>query len=133
MVAPELDALTRANVARHMGVAIDHFNHDRLEPAREIFIGITESFPDYSGAPQALAALALTYYKQGDCAGTRRHYQALLEHYPENGLVAEALYHLGLCAERSAEPATALEYFSRLLVQYPDTVYARQAQERIDQ
>jgi TolA-binding protein len=55
----------------------------------------------------------------------------LIERYPDSPLVAEAWYHLGLCAERAGDTAAAREFFSRVVSDYPDTVYARQAQERI--
>lgn len=129
--APDLGVMTRANVDQRMGVAIDHFNHDRLEPARAIFMDIIENFPDYTGAPQALAALALTYYKVDDCQHTERNFRALIERYPDHELVAEAWYHLGMCAERSADATAARDYFSRVVSDYPDTVYARQARERL--
>jgi TolA-binding protein len=128
---PDPGPMTGDNVDRHMGVAIDHFNHDRLVSARAILSEIAERFPDYSGAPQALAALALTWYKQGDCQGTERNYRALIERYPDSPLVAEAWYHLGICAERSSDTAAAQKFFSRVVSDYPDTAYARQARERI--
>ena len=114
-----------------MGVAIDHFNHDRLPAARVLLAKISEQFPDYEGAPQALAALALTYYKEGDCAGTEQHYRTLIDRYPGHKLVPEAWYHLGLCAERSGRAAEAQAYFVRLAKNYPDTVYGKQAGEQV--
>ncbi|MCH7506682.1 MAG: tetratricopeptide repeat protein [Proteobacteria bacterium] len=119
------------NVTEMMGMAIDHFNHDRLRQARVLFAKIIEQFPDYEGAPQAVAALALTYYKEGDCASTEQHYRALIDRYPGHRLVPEAWYHLGLCAERSGRAAAAQEYFIRLAKDYPDTVYGKQAGERV--
>jgi len=119
------------NVTEMMGMAIDHFNHDRLRQARVLFAKIIEQFPDYEGAPQAVAALALTYYKEGDCASTEQHYRALIDRYPGHRLVPEAWYHLGLCAERSGRVAAAQEYFIRLAKDYPDTVYGKQAGERV--
>ena len=119
------------NVTEMMGVAIDHFNHDRLREARVLFARISEQFPDYEGAPQALAALSLTYYKEGNCAGTEQHYRALIDRYPGHRLVPEAWYHLGLCAERSGRATEAREYFVRLAKNYPDTVYGKQAGERV--
>ncbi len=123
--------MTRDNVDRQMGVAIDHLNNGRVGPAREIFSGIAENYPDHRGAPQALAALALTFFMEGDCQGTERNYRALIERYPDNPLAAEAWYHLGLCAQQADDAAAAREYFYRVVNEYPDTDYARQALERI--
>ena len=103
----------------------------RLREARVLFAEISEQFPNYEGAPRALAALALTYYKEGDCAGTEQHYRALTDRYPGHRLVPEAWYHLGLCAERSGRATEAQEYFVRLSKTYPDTVYGQQAEERV--
>jgi TolA-binding protein len=128
---PDPGVMTDDNVDQQMGVAIDHFNHDRLESARAIFIEIVEKFPDYSGAPQALAALALTHFKEGDCQGTEQNYRALIERHPDSPLAAEAWYHLGICAERQSDAGAAREFFSRVISDYPDTVYAAQARERV--
>jgi TolA-binding protein len=128
---PDPGVMTDDNVDQQMGVAIDHFNHDRLESARAIFIEIVERFPDYSGAPQALAALALTHFKEGDCQGTEQNYRALIERHPDSPLAAEAWYHLGICAERQSDATAAREFFSRVISDYPDTVYAAQARERV--
>ena len=107
------------------------FEHGRLRGARGLFAKIMEQCPDYAGARQALAALALTYYKEGDCANTSQHYRARIDRYPGHRLVPEAWYHLGLCAERSGKAAEAQEYFVRLVINYPDTVYGKQAGERV--
>ena len=123
--------LNEDNIDYYMGIAIDHFNHDRLEEAKIIFQNISGQYPDYSRAPQALAALALVYYKQGDCKMTLVHYEELVKRYPGDTLVPEAYYHLGLCNEKLGNLAEGRDYLSRAARDYPDTVYGGQARERL--
>lgn len=123
--------LSEDNVAHYMGIAIDHFNHDRLAEAKVLFQEISARFPDFSGTPQALAALALVYYKQEDCKMTLVHYKELINRYPKDKLVPEAYYHLGLCNEKLGNSEKAREYLSRVVRDYPDTVYGRQARQRL--
>jgi TolA-binding protein len=114
-----------------MGRAIGYFNRDRLTEARPILLQITQRFPDYSGAPQALAALALSYYKEGDCVNTIRYYQQLAQRYPEHGLVPEAYFHQGLCLERKGDREAAAKLFMKVLALDPDGVYGRQAEQKV--
>jgi len=119
------------NIDHYMGIAIDHFNHDRLEEAKALLQDISDRYPDYSGTPQALAALALVYYKQGNCGMTLVHYGELINRYPGDSLIPEAYYHLGLCNEKLGDLEKGQGYLSRAARDYPDTVYGRQALERL--
>jgi TolA-binding protein len=110
--------------------AINYFNHDQLEEAKPIFLQISERFPDFEGAPQALAALALCYYKVGDCLNTIKYYQKLTERYPEHQLVAEAYFHLGLCYEKTGSRSLAEEAFRKVLEIDKDGVYGKQAAKK---
>jgi TolA-binding protein len=123
--------LDEDNIDYYMGIAIDHFNHDRLEEAKSLLQDISGRFPDHVHAPQALAALALVYYKQGDCQMTLAHYGELVKRYPGDKLVPEAYYHLGLCNQRLGNLEKGQDYLSRVAREYPDTVYGRQARERL--
>ncbi|KPJ99126.1 MAG: hypothetical protein AMJ60_06020, partial [Desulfobacterales bacterium SG8_35] len=96
----EMIDINSSNLDQYMGRAISYFNRDRLDEAKPILRAISERFPDFSGTPQALAALALCYYKEDDCSNTINYYQKLIDRYPEHSLVPEAYFHLGLCFER---------------------------------
>ena len=124
-------SLNEENIDHYMSIAIDHFNHDRLEEAKILFQDISTRFPDYSGASQALAALALVYYKQENCEMTLVHYGELISRYPKDKLVPEAYYHLGLCNEKLGNPDKGRGYLSRVARDYPDTAYGRQARQRL--
>jgi len=91
----------------------------------------SERFPDFSGAPQALAALALCYYKEGDCANTIRYYQELLLRYPEHSLVPEAYFHLGLCLERTGNSKSAEDAYRKILAIDPDGPFGSQARTKL--
>ncbi len=123
--------LSGYNIDHYMSTAIDHFNHDRLEEAKALFQDISARFPDYPGAPQALAALALVYYKQENCAMTLIHYGELISRYPGDKLIPEAYYHLGLCNEKLGNLEKGQSYLSRVARDYPDTDYGRQARQRL--
>jgi TolA-binding protein len=119
------------NLDQYLGKAVNYFNQDRLEEARPIFQVISDRYPGFAGAPQALAGLALIYYKQGDCLGTIENYKKLLERYPENKLAAEALFHLGICYERNGKKKLSTVYYKKLLDGYPDSVYGKQAAQKL--
>ena len=121
-----------SNLSEYMGRAIDHFNHDRLDEAKPILLEISERFPDFAGAPQALAALALCYYKERDCTGTIKYYQKLIDRYPENDLAAEAYFHIGLCYEKMGRLLEAEEAFLKVLGKSLDSIFSRQAQEKLE-
>ena len=123
--------LSGDNIDYYMGIATDHFNHDRLDEAKALFRNISSRFPAYSGTPQALAGLALIAYKQENCEMTLIYYQELIDRYPRDKLVPEAYYHLGLCNEQLGRIETAKNNFSRVAREYPDTVYGRQARKRM--
>ena len=93
------DGLTDENVNEYMGKAIHLFNQDRIQEAKPIFKEIGERFPDFQGAPQALACLALIHYKQKDYKNTIFYYRKLIERYREDKLVPEAYFHIGLSHE----------------------------------
>jgi TolA-binding protein len=114
-----------------MGRAINYFNHDQLEEAKPILLQIIERFPDFEGVPQALAALALCYYKVNDCTNTIKYYRKLVERYPEDRLTPEALFHLGLCYERNGQTKLANEYFEKLSEKYPQSIYGKQAKDML--
>jgi len=123
--------INSSNLNEYMGRAINYFNHDQLEEAKPILQQISERFPDFKGAPQALAALALCYYKDNDCSGTIKYYQKLAERYPKNHLVPEALFHLGICHERIGQEKLANEYFEKLSEKYPQSIYGKQAKDKL--
>jgi len=125
--------INRANLNQVMGQAISYFNQDRLEEAKPILLEISQRFPDYAGAPQALAALALCFYKEDDCANTIRYYQELVERYPGHRLAAEAYFHLGLCFDRTGNPERAAEAYRKVLEIDADGVYGSQAGARLNQ
>ena len=110
-----------------MGRAITYFNLDMLDEAKPILLQISERFPDFEGAPQALAALALCYYKEGDCRNTIKYYLKLIERYPGNKLLAEAYFHLGLCHEKSGKQILAADAFKKVLNLDPGGIYGEQA------
>ncbi len=123
--------LTRENINQRMNQAIHLFNQDRLNEAKPIFQEISKRYPDFTGAPQALACLALISYKQGNCHGTRRHYQELIKRYPQDRLVPEAYYHLGICYEILGEKKQAEDAYRNGAAKYPETIYGKQAAERL--
>jgi TolA-binding protein len=127
----EMPLLTEENINQHMNQAIHLFNQDRLNEARPIFQEISDRYPEFEGAPQALACLALIFYKQGDCYGTIRHYQELIERYPQDRLVPEAYYHLGICYEKTGKKELAKEAYQIVSIQYPETIYGKQAAEKL--
>ncbi|KPJ99730.1 MAG: hypothetical protein AMJ60_04035 [Desulfobacterales bacterium SG8_35] len=124
-------SINRANLQQYMGRAISYFNQDRLAEAKPILLQISERFPDFNGAPQALAALALCYYKENDCTNTIKYYQKLVERYPGDRLTPEALFHLGLCHERIGQKKLANEYFEKLSERYPQSIYGKQAKDKL--
>ncbi|MDX1776710.1 MAG: tetratricopeptide repeat protein, partial [Desulfobulbales bacterium] len=99
------------------------------DKAKPLLKEISERFPDFSGAPQALAALALCHYKENDCLNTVKYYQKLIERYPGNKLLAEAHFHLGLCFERLGNRQRATDSYEKVVENFPGTIYARQASE----
>jgi TolA-binding protein len=117
----------------YMGKAVSYFNQDRLAEAKPIFQEIVDRYPGFSGTPQALAALALCHYKEGDCQGTIENYQKLLERYPDHGLAAEAYFHIGICHERSGNNDLAVDAFRKVLAVDPEGVYGEQARTKISQ
>ena len=125
--------INSSNLEQYMGRAIAYFNQDRLDEAKPIFREISERFPDYAGAPQALAALALCYYKADDCLNTINYYQKLVERYPEHRLAAEAYYHLGLCFEQMENTKNAEDAYRKILTLDPDGPYANQARIKVGQ
>jgi TolA-binding protein len=129
-VEPQPSTGSGESADQRLGVAINHFNNDRLDPARQILTQLIEDYPDYAGVPRALAMLALTHFKTGDCEGTAHYYSTLIERFPGNELVPEALYHLAICAERAGDSAAADGYSGRLTGDFPDSIYARQVRER---
>ncbi|HKJ13841.1 MAG TPA: tetratricopeptide repeat protein, partial [Desulfobulbales bacterium] len=124
--------INSSNLNEYMGRAISYFNQDRLAEAKPILLQISERFPDFKGAPQALAALALCYYKENDCNNTIRYYQKLTERYPEHRLVAEAYFHLGLCYEKTGSRSLAEEAFRKVLEIDKDGVYGKQATQKLN-
>ncbi len=113
----------------YMGKAISYFNEDRLAEAKEILLEIVDRYPGFAGTPQALAVLALCYYKEGDCLNTIKYYQKLINRYPDHELAAEAYFHLGLCHERTGNNNLAEEAYGEVVENFPDSIYARQASE----
>ena len=124
--------IDRFNLDHYMGRAITYFNLDMLDEAKPILLQISEKFPDFEGAPQALAALALCYYKEGDCLNTIRYYQKLIDRYPYSDLRAEAYFHLGLCFERTGQNEKSKKALYRVTADYPDSVFSTQAQRMLD-
>ena len=123
--------INRDNLQEYMGRAITLFNQDRLDEAKPIFLQISDRFPDFTGAPQALAALALCYYKEGDCANTIRYYSRLVGRYPHDRLAAEAYFHLGLCFDRQGDTKQAEDAYKRVLALDKNGVYGKQAGEKL--
>ena len=123
--------LNRSNLDQYMGRAISAFNRDRLEEAMPILLEISERFPDFAGAPQALAALALCYYKLGDCPSTISNYRKLIDRYPGHRLAAEAYFHIGDCQERMGDREQAGKAFRTVLGIDRNGVYGRQAANRL--
>jgi TolA-binding protein len=124
--------INSSNLNKYLGRAINYFNHDQLEEAKPILLQISERFPDYERAPQALAVLALCYYKVGDCSGTIKYYRKLTERYPEHQLVAEAYFHLGLCYKKTGSRTLAEEAFRKVLEIDKDGVYGKQAAQKLN-
>jgi tol-pal system protein YbgF len=90
--------------------------------------------PDiHTGNLEALAGLALVYYKQGDCRGTIINYKKILERYPDDKLAAEALFHIGLCYGRDGQKKLSTVYYKKLVDGYPDSVYGKQAAKKFIQ
>jgi len=123
--------ITRANLQQSMGRAISYFNQDRLAEARPILLQISERFPNFEGAPQALAALALCYYKENDCTNTIKYYQKLTERYPDNKLIPEAYFHIGLCLEKTGNQNLAKKAYRNVLEFDRNGVYGRQAAKKL--
>ena len=123
--------INSSNLDRSMGRAITYFNQDRLDKAKPMLREISERFPEFSGAPQALAALALCYYKEGDCANTITYYRKLVERYPEHNLVPEAYFHLGLCFEKTGNRELALDAYRKILAIAPDGAFGKQARSKV--
>jgi TolA-binding protein len=117
------------NLDYYMGKALNFFNHDQVEKAKPILQEISDRYPGFAGAPQALAALALCYYKEGDCQNTIKNYKKLISRYPAHGLLAEAYFHLGVCYERTGNQKLAEDAFRKVVNSFPDTIYAKQASE----
>jgi TolA-binding protein len=123
--------INSSNLDQYMGRAIAYFNQDKLDEAKPILRAISERFPDFSGAPQALAALALCYYKEDDCSNTITQYQKLVERYPGHSLAPEAYFHLGLCFERAGNRNGAEDAYRKTLAIDPDGPYGNQARIKV--
>jgi len=125
--------INSSNLNQYMGQAITYFNQDKLDEAKPILLQISEHFPGFTGAPQALAALALCYYKEGDCLNTIKYYQKLIERYPGHMLTVEAYFHLGICYERLGSPDLAKDAFRKVVALDKSGIYAEQAAKKINQ
>ncbi len=121
------------NLQQYMGRAITYFNLDMLDEAKPILLQISQRFPDFEGAPQALAALALCYYKEGDCADTIKYYKRLVERYPDHKLAAEAYFHLGVCYERTGNTILAENAYRKVVEIDPGGAFGKQAKSKIGQ
>jgi len=121
--------INSSNLDEYMGRAITFFNQEKLDAAKPIFLQISQEFPEFEDAVQALAALALCYYKEGDCSTTIKYYQQLVARYPNHQLAAEAFFHLALCFEKTGNKGLAKEAYGNVIKSFPDTTYARQALE----
>ena len=124
-------SINRANLQQYMGRAISYFNQDRLAEAKPILLQISERFPDFDGAPQALAALALCYYKENDCTNTIKYYQELVERYPDHKLLPEAYFHTGLCHEKNGNQNLAKKAYQKVLEFDRNGVYGTQAAKKL--
>jgi TolA-binding protein len=125
--------INNSNLNHYMGRAITYFNQDKLDEAKPLLLQIITRFPGFAGAPQALAALALCYYKEGDYPNTIKYYQKLIERYPDHRLVPEAYFHLGLCFERLGNPDLAKDAFRKVVTLDMSGIYAKQAAKKINQ
>jgi TolA-binding protein len=123
--------INSSNLKRYMGMAIGYFNRDQLDKAKPILKEISERFPDFSGAPQALAALALCYYKEGDCRNTIKYYHNLIDRYPGNKLLPEAYFHLRICYEQTGNNKLAKEAYEMVLNVDLHSTYGQQAQKKL--
>jgi TolA-binding protein len=123
--------INSSNLNEYMGRAITYFNQEKLDEAKSILLQISERFPDFEGAPQALAALALCYYKDGDFPNTIKYYQKLVDRYPEHPLMTEAYFHLGLSQERLGNKILAENAFRKVLALDPGGVYGKQAKTKV--
>ena len=120
-------------VQQKMGRAIKAFNTDRLEDAGRLCREIVAEYPDFDGAPQALAIVALCHYKQGDNPRTIQYYLMLIERYPGSPLAPEAWYHIGLCHELMRRPEPARGAWQKAAELYPDSEYGKLAREKLNQ
>ncbi|MFC1844603.1 6-pyruvoyl-tetrahydropterin synthase-related protein [Thermodesulfobacteriota bacterium] len=124
--ADEKIKINSSNLHQYMGRAITYFNQDRLTDAKPILLQVSERFPEFEGAPQALAALALCYYKEGDCLKTIKYYKKLIERYPDHKLLAEAYFHIGICHKRNGSSNLAEDAFQKVLAIDRDGIYGKQ-------
>ncbi|KPK25477.1 MAG: hypothetical protein AMJ61_11855 [Desulfobacterales bacterium SG8_35_2] len=123
--------INSSNLNEYMGRAITYFNQEKLDEAKSILLEISERFPDFEGAPQALAALALCYFKEGNCLNAIKYYQKLIERYPGNKLLAEAYFHIGTCHERLGNKILADNAFRKVLALDPGGVFGKQAKTKV--
>jgi len=119
------------SLAEQYGLAIRLFNQDRLDEAEPLLEKIVSQRPDFEGAPQALACLALCRFKRKDYRGTIRYYTRLTRQYPESALVAEAWYHIGLCSELLGDTEAALRAYRTAAEKFPDAEYGKRAAQRL--
>jgi TolA-binding protein len=119
--------INSSNLDYYMGRAISYFNQDKLDEARPILLQISKYFPDFEGTPQALAALALSYYKTGNCESTIKYYQDMVQRYPAHKLAAEAYFHIGICHNKNNNSGPAKDAFKKVIENFPDSIYAKQA------
>lgn len=125
--------LTKETLKQQMGRALRLFNKDRLDEARPIFEEISRQFPWFKGASQALACLALTFYKKKDYRQTIHYYQQLVERYPGDPLVPEAHYHIGRSYEMMGDVQKAA-YAYRVAAQgFPGSKYGQRAAKRLQE
>ena len=121
----------RIHPTEKMGYGIDLFNRNNFSEARTIFEEISEQYPSHKDAPQALACLALIYYKQTDYPKTIQYYKRLIQRYPQDPLVAEGFYHIGRSQEILGHPDKAKAAYQTLLDKYPHNIYGRYAAEKL--
>lgn len=107
----------------------DLFMAGKFNEAREVFSGITDSFPSSTLADNALYWIGESYYSERDFEKALEKFRQTAQLYPNENKAPDALLKAGLTLMEMNAPDKAKEEFEALVKRYPDSEAAVAAQK----
>ncbi len=115
----------------YYGHAMSLFDNGRYEEARKYFLMAGDEAATLDEAQRAAYFAAVSLFKAGLWAESRRGVQDMLELDPTGGYNAEGHYHLGLIALYLNEEDEAVKQFRLVIDRYPHTRWRGEAEKQI--